>query len=542
MAKLKRLGMSPRQQELNRLWAFYRCMNYETCRLDWDGKERVGAVEREAIATAGFLPPGFYDAGGQMNAFPLKFRKPTSPYHLAKVIVDRFTGLLFSERLHPRVKVEDDEATEDYVSALIKATGLWAHMILARTYGGATGTAVLGFQFVDGQPIVEVHDPRWIIPDFEDRHALKLKKIEIKYQFPKEVYDPDSREWDEIPYWYRRTIDEKSDILYHEVPVTDEEPVWQENKRVDHNFGFCPIVWIQNMPVLDSIDGDPDAHGIFDNIEAIDALIAQAHRGTISNCDPTLLVKTDAPLSDVKTGSSTTLKLPAGGDAKFLELQGTATKAAIELADRERAWALEVAQCVLEHPDVANRTATEVERSYGSMISKADVMREQYGERGIKKILMMMLLVARRLGTATKVGDKMVRSQVSLPQKMGKDEEGKRTSTPRDFGKGISMEMQWPKYFEPTGEEISKATDAAGKAKELGLIDEKHAVEHVADMFNVDDVESMMEVIAEEKEAKKAELQEQMMNSMPPGSGEEEEDDEDEGRPPVPFKKKFAGK
>ncbi len=187
MQRISRLGMSPRQMMLNHLWSWYRCENYAARRIDWNGREVTDPIEHEAIAHAGFIPPGFYDAG---EGYPLKFRKPTAPYRLVRVIVDRFTGLLFSERHHPQVQVDGDPDTEDYVGALIEAGRLWPEMIQARNYGGATGTVALGFQFVDGVIEFESHDPRWCKPTFTDRSKLKLKSIEKKYMYPEELIDP----------------------------------------------------------------------------------------------------------------------------------------------------------------------------------------------------------------------------------------------------------------------------------------------------------------------------------------------------------------
>src|SRR5690242_9439502 len=91
--------MSVRQQELDLLWRFYRCANYDDRQLNWDGSQHVPRVEQNSyVATAGYSPPGFYDAG---QTSPLATRRPNAPYYLDKVIVDRFTGLMFSERRHP---------------------------------------------------------------------------------------------------------------------------------------------------------------------------------------------------------------------------------------------------------------------------------------------------------------------------------------------------------------------------------------------------------------------------------------------------------
>ncbi|MFH1184473.1 MAG: hypothetical protein V1755_05480, partial [Chloroflexota bacterium] len=394
MGRVKALGMSPRQLELNRRWAWYTAVQYDNRRLDWSGRECTDPIEHEAIASAGFLPPGFYDAGESM---PLKFRKPTVAYHLVRVIVNRFTSLLFSESQSPRLIIEGDQDTEDFVSAMIDAARLWPAMIMARTHGGATGTACIGFQFLDGRPVVEVHDPRWIIPTFIDRASWRLRSIEIRYHYPVEERDRETGLWEEVPYWYRRVIDETSDTLFRGIPVEDgTEPLnWPVERTVQHGMGFCPVVWIQNIPVQDDADGEPDVWGIYDIIEAIDALLSQAQKGTLANADPTLIINTASELGSIRKGSDNAIKLPGSGDnANYLEIGGAGLKMAMDLSAQFRSYALEVAQCVLDHPDTASRTATEIERVYSSMLSKADIMREQYGQRGVRPLVEMMIAAA----------------------------------------------------------------------------------------------------------------------------------------------------
>lgn len=396
MNRVARLGLSTRQLELNRLWSYYRCQQYEARKIDWNGSERRDPIETEIIATAGFLPAGFVDVGGQQ--MPLKFRRPTAPYHLIKVIVDRFTGLLFSEKRHPQLTVEGDEDTEDYANALAKSSRLWAQMIKARQYGGAMGSVAVGFQFVDGRPQVDVHDPRWCIPDFLDRSTHKLRSIEKRYMYPLEERDEQGR-WVENWYWYRRIIDDRTDILFEPAKVeSGDEPEWKVQKQVEHALGFCPVIWLQNLPIEDDIDGDPDCEGIVDQVETIDSLIAQANLGTLANLDPTLLLITDAELPTLRKGSGNAVKLPAGSSGTYLEIGGAGIKVALELTTQLRSWALEVAQCVLEHPDVSAATATEIERRYESMIAKADILREQYGEKLVKPLVEMMLEAARKFG------------------------------------------------------------------------------------------------------------------------------------------------
>jgi hypothetical protein len=508
MDSIARLGMSPRQQDLNRMWAAYRGLQYASRKVGWDGMESVRGVDAEAIATAGFIPPGYYDAGA---TFPLKFRRPSAPYHLRKVVVDRFSGLLFSERRHPRLVVEGDPETEDYVRTLAEVARLWPAMVMARTYGGAMGSVALGFQFLEGRPLVEVHDPRWTHPTFKDRYQLVLESVEKRYMYPVDERDEETGAWKQVAYWYRRVIDETSDTLYQPCKVDNEEPVWKVANKVTHNFGFCPVVWVQNLPVQDDIDGDSDCMGIEDLCEQIDALLSQATQGVLANCDPTLRIVSDADLDSIKKGSKNAIKLPAGSSADYMELSGSGPKAATEMADKLRELALEVAQCVLDHPDVANRTATEVERVYSSMLAKADVLREQYGERGVKPLVEMMLKAAQTLGKPKQTEEGMVRETIDLPKKATIQSDGTVAYAARVLGQGGVLTLAWTGYFPSTITDAKEAVTAATGAKTAGLIDTQTAITYVAPHFNVENPLEIAKRIKEEAEATQAAMDQSSM-------------------------------
>ena len=206
----------------------------------------------------------------------------------------------------------------------------------------------------------------------------------------------------EKAYWYRRIIDEEKDTLFKPAPVGEgDEPEWEVAREVGHGLGFCPVVWVQNLPVDEDIDGDSDCEGVDDLLDQYDALVAQAHGAIMADCDPLMVCegvgKTKMP--EVRKGLDTMLSLPEGS-AKYLEMSGAGIKMALELAAQFRQMILEVTQCVLEQPDAGGApTATEIERRYSSMLSKADILREQYGERGVKPLLEMAV---KSIRTATK--------------------------------------------------------------------------------------------------------------------------------------------
>lgn len=512
--RIGRLGLSPRQQEMNWLWSYYMCVQYADRSIDWDGSDHLEHLEKVAISSGRGMDPGFYDANNQ--SAPLKFRRPTAPYHLCKVIVDRFTSLLFSEKRHPKLSVEGDPISEDFVEAVAEAGRLWPTMMQARTFGGATGSVAVGFQFIDGRPYFEVHDPRWVFPHFADRATLELKALEKRYVFFQEIYIDEEEGWAEVPFWYRRVIDTEKDIIFKPEPVGGgDEPDWQIEKEVEHNFGFCPAVWIQNLPVVGDVDGLPDCHGTYDMMEQIDALHAQAQRGVIANCDPTLVISSEGEMDSVATGSDQAIHIPSG-TVDYLELQGSGPRAARELAQEYRQMILEVCQCFLEGDQSAGgaMTATEVERRYSSMLAKADILREQYGERGVKPLMRKVLAAIKQMTEPTVVGGAIRRYTVNLPMKVDPETQ-KRTK--RQLGIGpYQISLDWPRYFEPSAQDITNAVTAASTAKTSGLVDEEHATKFISEYFRVEDIPAMLEALKK----KQAEIDTAMMSSYGGNYGE----------------------
>ena len=497
--------LSQRQLELDWLWKFYRCTNYEGRKYDWNGREQVGHIEHDVIAHTGQIPPGFYDMGGTM--VPIELRTPSTPYYLTKVVVNRFTSLLFSSKRHPSIEC-DDPKTEDWLTGFAEATRLWSNMIRARTYGGGMGSVGIGFKFVNGTPHVEVHDPRWCTPEFDDKDLLTVGRFDKLYQYPDQVRNADG-EWEEQWFWYRRVITDKDDTVWPRVRAyAGEEPNWREERHqtVAHNFGFCPIVWIQNQQVDDSVDGDPDCHGIYELSNRIDVLWSQADRATVANCDPSIVIQSDAEFDELKKGSGNAMQTEKGGSVKYMEMTGVGIEKAMALAEALEERALTVARCMLDRNEGGpSKTATEVDHNYSSMTEQADILREQYGERGVKMLLSMVLQAVRGMQTPKvergETVSRIVRTVVKLPKKKVIDP---KTGAlvgweAREVGQGDQIELNWPQYFTPSKDVVKSAVDAAGKAKEYGLIDQDHAVGYITEYFSVENKAEMIEKIKGEQ-------------------------------------------
>lgn len=520
MGKADTMGLSPRQIELNRLWSYYRCENYDSRTLDWDGSQRLSKVEHEFVATSQYVPPGYYDAG---QTTPLKFRKPDAPYYLGKMIPDRFTSMLFGEGRYPLCRVVGDKQTEDWLGAVVAQANLWAQCIELRNFGGATGSTCIGFKIVDGVVRFEVHDPRLCTPIFLDPQTGELDALEKRYIYEDWIRDGAGK-WVQGKFWYRRVIDRMNDTVWPKVPVEDDlEPEWEDWKHTahPHNLGEVPIEWIQNRRVSAEIDGDPDCKGAYDKIEAADRLEAQAIKGTIANCDPTLHVASDDEFDGgVAKGSGTAIKTEKGGNVQYVEIGGEGPKTAEDLANKQVDDVLQLTRCVLDFDHGGpQRTATEVDRRYSAMIDASNELRMQYGP-AIKSLLEKLLRAAQKLSLKTieynevTGTSQIVQQIIYVPPREVTDHVGNVSMVERVLGQGRQVHLEWPPYFQPTLADVQAAVTAAGQAMLYGLMDDDAAIRFVAPYFKIKDPVVLLEAVRKAKKQVQAQQEQQMMNQQ----------------------------
>lgn len=516
----RHMRLTERQKELNELYAYYKVAEHDAKGVDWQGKPVMRRAARDAISRQGYIPPGFYDAGG--DTLPMDFRRPAAPLGIVRTIVARFTGLLFSERRHPRVTVPGDPNTEDYINALMEQGMFWGTMALCRNYGGAMGSACIGFRVNEGNVSFEALDPRWCTPEFIGRSYTDLEKITIQYTYSKEERDEVTGGWTQKWYWFRRVVDRMTDTVW--VPIRckdhDKEPPWDYMRKntIAHNYGFVPYEWIQNIKSDDELDGDPDAVGCYDLVRTVDQLLSEVWSGTISNCDPTLTLITDMDLNAIKKGSDNAIRMNQGSSAQYLELGGNGPRTGLEVAKALEDRIFRLAQCVPDNvlfETGGEKTATEIERVFSSMLEKADQLRSQYGP-AIVRICQKLISAVRMLVAVRQLEDgRFVRYRINVSPRVVQQGDGDSVEIPRDIGRGTLVRVIWPPYYSPSLNDVDTAIRLATTAKDSEVLTKTSAVNYFAPLMGVD---PLKELLALKKEAE--------ANAPPP-----EEEGAEEGAP-----------
>lgn len=514
------MGETSRARQLDRYEAFYSCRQYAHQGLDWWG---LSADQTEAVSTATQIPPGFTQPAMQLS---VRDKRPTAPYHLCKAVVDRFTGILFGEKRKPDVEVEGDPDTDDFLHACMEQMRWWPKWREARNMGGAAGSVLVTFHLKGGAFQMLTHNPKHVQILWKDRRALEPLAALIMFTYPKEVLVRDKKTGESrveiVLHLYRRLITHMDDTVYREAKLDGSNVPWEVQECVNHDLGRFPGVWVQNKPVEENEDGEPDCHGQWQTFDTIDRLTAQMNKAVLANCDPTLALKIDrkelmAMGGTVKMGSDNAINLGGTGDAKFLEITATGVKAAADLVRQLKQNALDVSRCVLLEPEEisgAAQSAKAIEYIMSPMIEQGDDLRSQWGDMGLipgLKIVedMARLWHGRQITVAKPDGQSMQAiTKIMLPKRADGGE--------RKLGPGGWIRLKWGAYFAPSEQDKEVTVRTLLAAKQGGAIDQETLVNQAATIFGVQDPAAMLERIKEEQQEEMERLMGGAIPNIPP--------------------------
>ena len=496
------IGETNRFRQLDRFDAHFSMRQYQHCVYDWNG---LSADQMETVSPAVEVPAGFTQPALALLA---RQKRPTAPFHLVRAIVDRFTGLLFSETRKPTVEVEGDPDTDDFLHACMDQMRFWARWREARALGGSAGSVLVTVHLKRGQFVMQSHPAKHVQMLWKDRRSLEPKGALIMYSYPKEEFERDPRTGEMRPrivnYLYRRIITETDDTVYKETKVEPNAKLtWDVEASARHGLGRFPGAWIQNLPDSESEDGVPDCAGIWQTCDTIDRLTAQANKAILCNMDPTLKLKVDPKEvamgygTAVQTGSDTVLRV-GNGDASYIEITGAGVEQGRKLKGELVQDALTVARCVMVEPEKlagAAQSAKAIEYIYAPMLEKADDLRSQYGDCGVIVILKVVEDLARlhHDQEVTLPGGETGVEKIDLPPRPNGGGE-------RKLGPGGWIRLDWGPYFAPTEQDNQIAVNTIVAAVAGDVLDAETGARRAAQIFGVKDADEMLARIVKAKQ------------------------------------------
>ena len=428
------------------------------------------------------LPYEFHDersAGGEY--VPLRSRKPSVHYGLCRVVVEDSVALLFSEGHFPTVDC-DDRATASALADIIRDTRLNAVMIDTALRGAVGSVAVL-MRVLRGRVFFSVLDTTYLTPHWDPQAPDTLNSVTERYkvlgsELANQGYEVEN---ESSLYWFARSWDDAAEIWFQPVRVdaSDQTQMVDSLRSVEHRLGFVPVVWIRNLPGGDEVDGGCTYQAAIRTSIEIDYQLSQAGRGLKYSSDPTLLIKEPATSdTEIIKGAGNALVVSEKGDARLLEIGGTASAAVIEYVRTLREFALESVHG--NRADASRLSAAASGRALELMqqglVWLADNLRISYGEGGLLSLMHMVRRASQRYPL------------VACGRSVGPLNETGRLS------------LKWPRWSPSTADDRAKDAQSLSTLAASGQISRETAVMSLADIYDIADVGAELARIAHDRE------------------------------------------
>jgi hypothetical protein len=416
---------------------------------------------------------------------PVRDRRPCIRYPLPRIVVDDSVSLLFSEAHFPLVQCPDPDAAQA-LRELIRESGLNSVMIDAATRGSVGSVALKLLITRSGRAHVEVMPTRFLTPEWDPEEPSELLRVTERYKVSgRDLARNGYRIADEAAfYWFQRVWDQEAEAWFQPwpvegtgadcVPQIDEAP----GRTTRHGLGFVPIVWIRNLPGGDEIDGACTFEQAIETSIEIDYQLSQAARGLRYSSDPTLLIKEPAGVEGgpIVKSAGKALVVAEGGDAKLLEIDGSAAGAVIDFVRALRELALEAIHGNRANADrvSAAQSGRALELLYQAVIWLADRLRISYGEYGLLTLLGLIVKASR-----------------TRPLRIGGRAEFR-------FPADLPLSLKWPPFIEPSEQDRLVAAQGLLALIDAQIISRRTATQHVAAALDIDDIPAEQAEIARE--------------------------------------------
>lgn len=426
------------------------------------------------------LPNAFHDENNRSGEYiPIRERRPSVKYALCRIVVDESVAMLFSEGHFPDIDCAD-EATRETLQSIIKSARLNQSMIHAATLGSIGSVAIL-MRVLSKRLFFDVMRTATLTPEWNPAEPDKLLKVTEKYKVDPQVLIDSGYKVDvtDGPHWFQRIWDDAAETWYLPWPVKVDKPVVRIDKErsVTHSLGFVPIVWIKNLPGGNGTDGACTFTAAIDTSIEIDYQLSQAGRGLKYSSDPTLLIKEPAlgQNGDIIKGAGNALIVAADGDARMLEINGTAAQAVMDYVRMLRELAIESIHGNRANADKisAAQSGRAMELMNQSLIWLADKLRISYGEGALLELLKMIVAASEK--TAITVDGKRIKLSAE------------------------PISLRWPAWYAPTSTDMTSVVNAVKTAKDAGIISQETAVKQVAAAYDIEDTDAEIKQIKAEQ-------------------------------------------
>ena len=431
------------------------------------------------------LPYQFHEernAGGEY--IPLRNRRPSVRYALCRVVVEDSVSLLFSEGHFPTI-----DCTDRMIRASLADISKESRLNLTMTDAaikGSIGSVAILMRVLAGRVFFDVLDTTYLTPEWDPREPDSLVRVTERYKVAGAMLASSGYDFADTAtdYWFSRAWDSEGETWFLPIPVGGGfAPEIDETRSVQHGLGFVPIVWIRNLPgpssTGDSAEGACTFRAAIETQIEIDYQLSQAGRGLKYSSDPTLLIKEPATTdNEIIKGAGNALVVSEKGDAKLLEIGGTASAAVIEYVRTLRELALESVHGNRANADrlTAAQSGRALELMNQGLIWLADNLRITYGEGALLSLARMMLRA----------------SQVYQLHAMGRPLPA--------MDPLVRLSLNWPRWYPTTADDRQKDAQTLSTLAAAGQISRESAVKTIADTYDIEDVPAELARIATDRD------------------------------------------
>jgi hypothetical protein len=414
------------------------------------------------------LPYEFHDERGAGGEYiPLRRRRPSVRYPLARIVVDDSLSLVFGEGHFPTLDCTDARGRA-VLADIARESGLNQTMLEAALRGSVGSVAVL-LRVLSGRVFFRVLPSTYLTPQWNAAAPDQLASVTELYKVSGAVLaaqgyaiaDPSGI------YWFQRVWDDDEEKWFVPTPVSDGRPSEVDTSRsVRHGLGFVPIVWVRNLPGGDDVDGGCTFRLAVETGIEIDYQLSQAGRGLKYSSDPTLLIREPAGVdNEIVRGGGNALVVSEKGDAKLLEIGGTAAAAVIDYVRFLRELALEGVHGNRASADrlSAPQSGRALELMNQGLIWLADNLRVSYGGA--------LLQLAQMVVRASEIYPLSVRGEAVAP-----------------LDAGARITLRWPRWYPPDAEDRQRDALTLKTLADAGQISRETAVMSIADVYDIEDV------------------------------------------------------
>lgn len=428
------------------------------------------------------LPYQFHEErNGAGEYIPLRLRKPSVRYGLCRIVVEDSVALLFSAGHFPTISTNDAGLTKTLSDVFVESR--LNEVMIDAALRGAVGSVAILFRVLGGRVFFSVLESLYLTPVWSAEAPDTLASITERYKV--NGADLIAQGYKNIDptalYWFQRVWDMQNENWFLPYPVDDPyaSPVLDKKRTVIHGLGFVPLVWIKNLPGGDGVDGACTFRAAIDTNIEIDYQLSQAGRGLKYSSDPTLLIKEPATSDqEIVKGAGNALVVSEKGDAKLLEIGGTAADAVISYVRTLRELALESIHGNRASSDklAVPQSGRALEMMNQGLIWLADNLRISYGNAGI-------LALAKMVVRASHVFQLIVRDELVAP-----------------LDGSQRLNLHWPRWYPLSADDRLKEAQAVATLVNAGQMSQEAGVKTMSKINDIDDIAEELSAIKQDNQ------------------------------------------